>query len=87
MPSYQEMLGIYGQDALDFALYPGPETRVVVCWACNGDGGGETTPCGVDTTTGVPISHWVACNVCDGHGEFEIEAQPITLDDLEDMGQ
>ena len=78
-PNYDEMVGWYGQDALDLTGYPGPETRIVTCAACDGTGVWETVRLPPWNT------HQEKCHYCDGTGETEIEAAPITLEDLEDM--
>jgi hypothetical protein len=60
------------------------DTRIVTCDACNGDGGWESSPTGYNHVNGMPTTHWIACRLCDGKGEAEIEAEPRTLDDMEE---
>jgi hypothetical protein len=77
--TYDEMAGWYGQEALDLAGYPGPETRIVTCAPCDGTGEWETMrrpPWG---------SLSEKCRHCDGTGEAEIKSEPVTLQDLEDV--
>lgn len=50
-------------------------TRVVPCSVCGGDGGGYEGG----------NERWIRCTACDGKGEFEIELEPITLEDLNDV--
>jgi hypothetical protein len=61
-----------------------PETRAMACEACGGDGRfsddrptpGLYGPCyGPD----------VICRACDGTGRVEVEVEPITEDDLDEM--
>lgn len=76
--TYDEMLGLYGQEALDIASYRGPEMRIVACPSCGGDGGWEKSP-----RQGQMSGDWQECRCCDGVGEYEIEAETATLEDLE----
>jgi DnaJ-class molecular chaperone len=52
----------------------------VTCPACDGDGGGESTPTGYNPMT----THWINCVVCDGKGEIEINIEPRTLEDMDE---
>lgn len=58
-----------------------PNTRIVPCEACNGDRGFESAPYGVNHWDGAPLTHWIRCTACDGRGEFEVELQPVEMDD------
>ena len=80
---YENLQGYVGQDALDIAGYPGPETRVVCCPRCDGDGGWEAAPHTYNPIDGGPISDWVVCRSCNGGGEIEIEAAPRTEEDMD----
>lgn len=59
-----------------------PETRIVDCDHCGGDGGWETQPRGFCSVRGTPITDWIECTACDGTGEMEIEVEPISQEEL-----
>lgn len=52
----------------------GEMERLVPCGLCGGDGVFDCW------------SHYSKCSACDGSGFFAAELEPITLDDLEEIG-
>lgn len=50
------------------------ETRIIPCSECGGDGGHHDF-----------AGHWARCSACIGKGEIEIELEPVTLEDLENV--
>ena len=59
--------------------------RVICCPECGGDGGWERPTGGYNHNDGSLYTMWVECRACDMTGEVEVEVQPITADDLDDM--
>lgn len=60
------------------------ETRLVDCSYCGGDGS-ISYPVDIDRRDGSVIEHSYVCPACAGGCTEEIELQPITLEDLEEL--
>lgn len=58
-----------------------PETRMIECPFCNGEGGQETIT-GYNPRNGEQTGYWTACHACEGKKEIEIEVEPIEMGDL-----
>lgn len=61
-------------------------TKMIECTVCNGDRQFEVVT-GYDPRDGQPTGYHQTCGACHGDGAEEIELQPITMDDLEEMSQ
>ena len=48
-----------------------PETRLIACPECGGDGGWETLT-SYDPRNGEPLGYWTTCQVCEGKREIEL---------------
>jgi hypothetical protein len=61
--------------------------RIIECPACDGAGGFESAPYGVNYQDGSVLTHWECCDEC--HGECCVVAivQPCTLEDLENQDE
>lgn len=62
----------------------GPRTTMVPCAGCDGEGAIEHF-WSYDPRDGSPVGSVEVCRYCDGTGGEEIEMQPITLDDLDEL--
>jgi len=59
--------------------------RLVECPSCNGEGTIEHLDGGINPHDGYPTGWRERCQHCDGTGLVEIEDEPITADDLDEM--
>jgi hypothetical protein len=59
-------------------------TIMVDCPACGGDRGFEVIT-GIDRRWGGFTGYTEPCRHCDATGAVEVELEPITLDDLEEL--
>jgi hypothetical protein len=55
----------------------------VSCPECNGDSGWEVIT-GYSSRDGEPTGYWEECPCCEGRGGGWIDAEPRTLEDLDD---
>lgn len=60
-----------------------PETRMIECPICNGEGGHETIT-GYNLRNGELTGYWTTCHVCEGKREVEVEVKPVTIEDLDE---
>lgn len=58
------------------------ETRIIICPDCSGDGG-WSVPVNIRISDGALIERWDNCMTCEATGEYEIEVEPIEMEDLE----
>lgn len=56
--------------------------RFVTCCNCGGDGGWDEAYLGSDHAVHY---HSSKCTTCGGRGEYEIELEPITAEDLDEV--
>lgn len=61
------------------------EPRLIACRACDGQGRWEVYTGGWDQQDGSPLGYEETCEVCGGSGGEEIEPDPITMDDLDEI--
>ena len=59
------------------------EYRWVACTECNGDGGFESMPHGVNHINGQPITRWLVCGGCGGTGEFFTPCYRLTAAEVD----
>lgn len=59
-----------------------PHEIEIECPWCDGEGGRESEPYGVNYNDGSPLTHWEICNLCRGSGSVSVTTEPITQDDL-----
>lgn len=62
-----------------------PRTTMVECPVCGGAGQVETGEYRIDRFDGSISYREVTCRECDGTGGVEVDLEPITLEDLEEM--
>lgn len=65
---------------------PYGEMVEVECPCCHGEGAITYDTGTIDRHNGSIIEHSHQCDECNGRGGVWIEAQPITIDDLDEMG-
>jgi DnaJ-class molecular chaperone len=61
------------------------DLRVEWCRECGGDGGFEYAE-RPDYVLGGYVPGWQRCGACAGKGETEVQYEPVTMEDMADVG-